>query len=207
MLARSAERWTDALMLSEATMSSSTRTWTFSLILAGLSELTAEVEDALYEAGCSDALLSFYGTAPVLDFDRRAATLEQAVFSAIDDVKRANVGASVLRVEPDDLVNAADIARRCSVSREAVRLWTEARRGDGDFPSPVARVGKSTVWRWTDVVRWLRKRLAIDQDAVDGADFLAALNAYLERSRTADIRARAALIEKQLRRASRPAPR
>jgi hypothetical protein len=180
-------------------MRDSNATWSFSLVLTGFAEATGEIEDALYEAGCSDALLSFYGTAPVLDFDRQAESYEHAVINAIDDVERAGISATVLRVEPDDLVNAADIARRSGVTREAVRLWIEAERGGGGFPPPSARVGKSTVWRWSEVARWLLKRREIDPRAVREAEFTAALNALLERERTAEIVSRAAIIEKQLR--------
>ncbi len=87
-------------------------TYTFSLILSGISNLTDEVCDALFEAGCDDALLGVHNGVVSLDFDREATSLQEAVLSAITDVENAGVGVQIDRVEPDELMEMADIAGR-----------------------------------------------------------------------------------------------
>src|SRR5690606_16929992 len=107
----------------------------FALVLGELAAERHRVEDALFEAGCDDALLVFRGPIPVLEFDRESPSLEAAVLSAMRNVAGSGIGATVLRIEPDDLVSAAEIARRASVSREAVRLWAAGERREGFPPS------------------------------------------------------------------------
>jgi len=170
----------------------------FSLVLGPLSRSLNDIEDALYEAGCDDALLSFYGATPVLDFTREAGSYSEAVISAIKDVECTGIGAVVLRVGPDDLVNAAEIASRGGVSREAVRLWIQGERGGGSFPPPVARVGKSSVWSWFEVSKWLLRRSRIEQGAVDRARFLAAVNLFLNKKRAPALASQLRIIEGRL---------
>jgi hypothetical protein len=71
----------------------------FTLVLDGISELTPEIFDALYEAGCDDATMSSRDGVVSLDFGRIAPTTKDAIISAIRDVQKANVGARVVQVE------------------------------------------------------------------------------------------------------------
>ena len=73
-------------------------THAFTLQIAGVDPMRSNYEDALYEAGCNDALIAVVNDEIFLDFDREAATLEEAVSSAKRDVQRA--GAMVIRVLP-----------------------------------------------------------------------------------------------------------
>jgi hypothetical protein len=82
----------------------------FTLIVDGISELAPSIVDALFEAGCDDATISRQGGLVSMDFDRVAPTMTDAVLSAIQDVRRANIGATVLRVE--------DYQRRDQTSKE-----------------------------------------------------------------------------------------
>jgi hypothetical protein len=77
-------------------------TFTFTLILSGIEALTDEVCDALFEAGCGDALPGSREGIIFLDFDRDAPSLQEAVSSAVADVEGANIGARVVRVESAD---------------------------------------------------------------------------------------------------------
>jgi hypothetical protein len=61
----------------------------FVLILDGVTELTASVEDALYVAGCDDATLCFRCGAVYASFCREASSLLNATRSAIADVRKA----------------------------------------------------------------------------------------------------------------------
>lgn len=96
--------------------------------------------------------------------------------------------ASVVEVDPD-LVNVADIARRVGVSREAVRLWSEGKRGPGGFPEYFGAVGDgdrggSRIWLWADVNPWLRSNYSLgDEEIYLDADQRAELNARLRRIR------------------------
>jgi len=152
----------------------------FTLILGGLQRLNQEVEDRLYEAGCDDALLGQRDGTVFLDFDREAESLEAAIVTAIRDVRRAKTSAVVTRVEPDDLVSQAEIARRLGQSRESVRKYVLGVRGPGGFPAPVAGVkGTSALWRWSEVARWLTSANLLDRTAVDDAELIAAVNSLL----------------------------
>jgi hypothetical protein len=75
----------------------------FTLILDGVSDLTPELMDSLFEAGCDDATVSRQAGRILMDFDRAAPTRTRAILSAIQDVRKANIGARVLRVEESPL--------------------------------------------------------------------------------------------------------
>jgi hypothetical protein len=74
-------------------------TYSFALILAGIDDVTIEVGDAIY-AAINDASLHTDGPAVLLDFDRQAESLGDALGSAINDVER--VGFTVSRVEIEE---------------------------------------------------------------------------------------------------------
>jgi hypothetical protein len=69
----------------------------FTIQVSGI-DLSRDYEDALYGAGCDDALIAVIDDALYLDFDREAPSFEQAVSSAKSDVERA--GGRVVRVLP-----------------------------------------------------------------------------------------------------------
>ena len=75
--------------------------FTFTLILSGISEITDEVRDALFEAGCGDALLGVRDGIVFLDFDREGPSMATAILSAIADVRNAGIGAEVVSIELD----------------------------------------------------------------------------------------------------------
>jgi hypothetical protein len=166
----------------------------FTLILSGVRELTPEVLDAFYEAGCDDALIGMRDGVAYAEFCREADSFRQAVLSAIKNVEAASVGARVEHVEPDDLVSMSEIARRLGMTREGVRKQVAGMRGPGDFPPPVAGLTqRSPLWRWTDVVRCHKERpqkgRATDWDrtAIEGAH-IAAVNAALDLRRRVSTR-------------------
>ena len=66
--------------------------YNFALILTGVHELTTEMEDALFEAGCDDSTLILQQGSISMEFSRTAASLNDAILSAIRDVGKANVG-------------------------------------------------------------------------------------------------------------------
>lgn len=70
----------------------------------------------------------------------------------------------------DELVSTADIAVRCEVGAEAVRLWVNGRRRSAQrpFPAPRQVVGHGakpmSLWAWRDVLAWTREVVGIDAD-------------------------------------------
>lgn len=77
------------------------KTHEFTLILGGISTIEPEVADALFEATHGDIEFNMRAGIPYLEFRRKAATLSEAITTAIHDVEKANVGVRVLRVESD----------------------------------------------------------------------------------------------------------
>lgn len=68
----------------------------FSLILT-TRDVTDEEADKLYEAGCDDGSILSRGDVTMVQFDREAQTLDEALASAIGEVESA--GFQVARVE------------------------------------------------------------------------------------------------------------
>ncbi len=160
------------------------KTYNFTLILDGPDILDDDVLDAVYEAGCNDAIFGRRGNTPTAEFDRDAPSFSEAVLSAIHAIEGAVDGLCVTRVEPDDLVTAAVIAERTGPTPESVRLLITGDRGPGTFPEPLAWVdGKTRLWQWSDVARWFDERLR-DRVSLGGApEFASALNGALEARR------------------------
>lgn len=69
----------------------------FTLILKGARELTEQMADELYDAGCDDGTPGTCNGVFSIDFHREADSLESALRSAIANVKSA--GYEVERVE------------------------------------------------------------------------------------------------------------
>jgi len=73
----------------------------FTLILAGVAELTPELADGLYAATGGEIELAMRDGVAFIEFERSAPTLADAVRTAIDQVERAELGVRVVRVESD----------------------------------------------------------------------------------------------------------
>jgi hypothetical protein len=149
----------------------------FTLVLAGTGGLPDGAEDALFEAGCDDATIIVRSGRVFLSFIREAASLRDAILSAIRDVRKADIGAEVLRVDSPDLVTQADIARRIGQSRQSVHQLATGTRGPGGLPPPAGDDGP--VWQWHEVAAWqARHGMVADEVSRDAAE-VAAINAAL----------------------------
>ncbi len=82
----------------------------FTLVLAGVSEITPELADELYEATNGDIEFSMRDGIAVLEFNRQAESLRQAITSAVNAVEGCNLGVRVVRVETAD----ANIVAKCN---------------------------------------------------------------------------------------------
>jgi hypothetical protein len=76
--------------------------YAFTLILAGLSEFTDDVANRLY-AVCTDATAVSRDGVAFLHFDRSAASLEEAMRSAVADVMAAGCTVAKLEIAADEL--------------------------------------------------------------------------------------------------------
>ena len=77
------------------------KTHTFTLILSGIAEITPTLADALYAATQGDIELNLRDGVAFVEFARTAATLREAITSAIREVEEATVGVRVVRVESE----------------------------------------------------------------------------------------------------------
>jgi hypothetical protein len=94
----------------------------FTLVLAGVAELTSELADAVYEFMGDDIEFGTYEGIALLHVRRAAPTLREAITGAIADVHRANLGIRVVRVESD---TANTIAK---INAELLGVATSAER-------------------------------------------------------------------------------
>lgn len=170
----------------------------FTLILDCVDETTPGLEDALFEAGCDDALINYKNGTVFLDFDREGENLENTIISAIKDIESANIGARIISVAPEHLVNLSDIAERVSMTRQAVSLLIQGARGSGNFPKPILKISnKSPLWRWSAVAEWFYQQGKIsDPNVIESAYIFEDINAALELRDNVSIKHREKILSK-----------
>ena len=140
------------------------KTYEFSIIASGMDPEADDFEARFYDGGCDDALVAFQKGHIIIDFAREAESVDQAISSAIENVR--SVGAVVDRVEPDPLVSLSEISTRVGVSRAAVSHYAKGDRGVS-FPPPVAKVTDDRpLWLWSTVAQWFFLREQLPKDAL-----------------------------------------
>lgn len=137
-------------------------TWNFQLRLNRVP--TDDEIDALYDAGLDDAAVN----GVLLDVDREAPTLLEAVTSALVQVRVVD-GLHAVGLLDDDAVTLSDAAQRIKGVRsaESLRLLAMGERGPGGFPLPLVDTGKVRVYSFQEILRFLREELG---DPVKEAD-------------------------------------
>jgi hypothetical protein len=75
------------------------KTYEFDVVLKGVSEVTDEQADGLFAAGCDDGTPASCDGVAWIHFDREAASLEEALISAVAQIQAA--GFTVSKVELD----------------------------------------------------------------------------------------------------------
>jgi len=75
------------------------KTYEFDVFLSGMSEVTDEQSDAMFEKGCDDGTPASSNGVVWIHFDRQAPSLEEAIRSAVTQVRSA--GFTVSKVELD----------------------------------------------------------------------------------------------------------
>jgi hypothetical protein len=147
---------------------------------AAYEQIGPELGDLFFEANGGISLATVY--TDEVDPTWVAADASRRLAKFLDGVMVVGVH--------DELVSVADIAGRCGVAAEAVRLWAAGKRRASvrPFPSPRQVVGAAaggkymTLFAWRDVVLWVREVIEIDPD--EGVTYLddiarARLNAEL----------------------------
>ncbi|EOV6897527.1 DNA-binding protein, partial [Escherichia coli] len=89
------------------------------------------------------------------------------------------------------------------LSRQAVALLKDGKRGSGDFPCPVQRIkGQSPLWDWADVAEWLMNngRLKEGDQIVQNARTLSKWNLALRNSVSKDFNEIEQIAEKLIKR-------
>jgi predicted DNA-binding transcriptional regulator AlpA len=146
------------------------KTHEFSIIASGLDRTADDFETKFFNAGCDDATVSFQKGHIILDFARDASSLQEAIASAIENVRKA--GAEVDRVEPDPLVSLSEIASRTGLTKAAISLYAKGER-EQHFPPPAARVtSTSPLWDWSEVARWMYKHDKIAKEEAINAEIV-----------------------------------
>ena len=145
------------------------------------SDLNALVE-RLGAAGCDDALVGMGQPGRLaLEFSREATSAEEAVRTALVDVKSAVPSARLIEASPD-LVGLTDVADVIGVSRQAMRKLMLTHRGT--FPMPVHE-GSASIWHLAEVLDWLNMRggYQIDTKILEVAKVMLEVNIVKEASR------------------------
>lgn len=164
--------------------------------LSAKGELTDELLDALFEAGCDDATFSTKDDMTFAVFAREAPSFLDAVVSAIEAME--SVGLRVVRVDPDELVWASEIASRTGRSRQSIDQLVKGQRGPGSFPAPASHATRNPLWRWSEVAAWFADYEGREPD-VERPNVLRAINGALEARQSL----RATPDDRSLRRALR----
>ena len=73
------------------------------VILAPGTDLSEDVAEALFKAGCDDCSPVVTSGVPLLYFHREAANLHEAIRSAVADVQRAGCKVAEVRIEAEAL--------------------------------------------------------------------------------------------------------
>ena len=114
------------------TTKSDKSSYSFTLVLDGSIGPDAELEDALFKAGCDDALLTFRGTTGFLEFDREASSFDEAVESAISQVEGIGHEITVLRVENLSEPQSASMRENYDFSNSKKNPYAKQLQKQGD---------------------------------------------------------------------------
>lgn len=117
--------------------------------------------DVLFEAGCDDALVSIGKRGIIsLDFTRVAESANDALFSAVRNVKEAIPSAMLIEATPD-FVGITDIADILGFTRQNARNVIT----NEDGPIPI-HLGSSSLWHLSEVFGWLEKKNNLERYGV-----------------------------------------
>jgi len=133
--------------------------------------------DALFEAGCDDAVVGMGSPGMIaLTFNRDADRASDAITSAIDDVIAAIPSASLVEAKPD-MVGLTDVAEILNCSRQNVR---KTMLGHPNFPRPVV-TGKFQLWHLWEIAGF--EKFSMQDTLIDLSRVTCKLNLDLQNQR------------------------
>ena len=157
------------------------RTWDFSLILSGIDADADEGFEALWTACAHEPLIGAYDGVSEALFSREAATVEDAVLSAIADVERIN-GVRAVGLRDESFWTLADIAERSGRTPAEIRRLI-AQPGDPAFPQHLSDPDEpDPLWRAQDVIDWFRDHADETLSHPAAAVFIALADTLLART-------------------------
>jgi len=96
-----------------------------------------------------------------LDFTRAATSAEEAMRSAVENVRSAIPGAILVQAGPD-LVGLTEMAEIFGFSRQNMRKYaTGQSSASAAFPVPVV-LGEPSLWHLAEIVAWLRMNTTVE---------------------------------------------
>lgn len=129
--------------------------FTLKFVLADGDSDAAAIVERLGASGCDDALVGTGVPGRIaLSFTREAASAEDAVLSALADVKRAVPSARLIEAGPD-FVGLTEVAELVGMSRQNMRKLMLSHAAS--FPPPVHE-GSASIWHLALVLQWLEDR-------------------------------------------------
>ena len=137
-------------------------TYHFTIVVRDAYLDLVDLEDQFYEAGCDDALLCSYNETIYVEFDRKAESASIAIKSALDSIR--GLGFNDLIVEEQGFSTLAEMAERSGISRQALSLYAQNKRANGNFPKPMYGLSsKSAMYLWSEVATWLFMQGKLDK--------------------------------------------
>ncbi|WP_367971731.1 hypothetical protein RJD38_22195 (plasmid) [Vibrio scophthalmi] len=160
------------------------KTHDFALVVISSKELDADgvcdLANQLFEAGAEDCTVGSSGKNIILEFDREADSYQDAVLSAIQEVKTIN-DIEIKSLDAGQFVGLSDAAEMSNLTRAALSSFSKGTRGDGTFPTPYLRVSsKSPLYDWAEIADWLEARGYVEHGIADNARFTSQINMALK---------------------------
>jgi hypothetical protein len=139
--------------------------------------------DALFEAGCDDALPGIGQKGYIaLTFNREAKDAKSAILSAMENVKDA-IPHSMLESAGPYLLNLTELAFEFGVTKQYMQKLA---RSNASFPAPFIN-GKTSYWKADEVALWLNNGVkVVDPRVIETLQKIRALNLALEKHRISD---------------------
>jgi hypothetical protein len=131
--------------------------------------------EKLYESGCDDALIGIGKKGYIaLNFIRESLSAEQAIISAIEDLKKV-IPQAILETISPDLVGVTDIATLLGCSRQNIRQLILK---DHLNCPPALYNGAQSIWHLSEILTWLveNKNYLIDESLIETAKIAMNLN-------------------------------
>lgn len=147
--------------------------------------------DDLHAKGCDDSIISIGTTGLlILNFTRVAKSAKEAIYSALEDVKKVVPNAKLIEVMPD-YVELKDISKILDVSIPLTREMF----AKSYSPIPI-HIGTTTIWHLCDVLVWMEKEKEdVNVNFKQVASVTRELNSLLDIQRNADYKL---LLEKKM---------